>query len=246
MTTRRRTTCAVLQPGYLPWLGFFEQVWRADEFVFLDDVQFDKHGWRNRNRIKGPAGPQWLTVPVRTNGRNQPRICEVEIDATQCRWATKHIQALRTNYGPCPFFDWLFPDLERILSGTWSRLLDLDYALTDLLCAKLGVCANFHRSSTLNTGGDRCGRLVRICQTLGCDHYYSGAAAREYLDEAMFEAAGITVQFQDYRHPTYEQRFGAFVSHLSVVDLLFNCGPRSMDVLLGTTELERLGPLRKI
>jgi hypothetical protein len=235
LTTSRRTTCAVLQPGYLPWLGFFEQVWRADEFVFLDDVQFDKHGWRNRNRIKGPAGPQWLTVPVRTYGRSQPLIREVEIDSTQCRWAAKHIQALRTNYGPCPFFDWLFPDLERSLRRPWSRIAELNYASTKLLCDKLGLRSTFHHSTALHVGGDRCERLIRICQAVGCNHYYSGAAARDYLDIAGFERAGITVEFQDYAHPEYPQRYGAFVSHLSVIDLLFNCGPRSADVLLGTS-----------
>lgn len=224
-------TCVVLQPGYLPWLGFFEQVSRADEFVFLDDVQFDKHGWRNRNRVKGPDGPQWLTVPVRVSGRNRPPIRDVEIDRTQRRWAGKHLQSLRSNYGPCPFFEWLFPDLERTLHLPWSRICELNHALTELLCGKLGLRSTFRHSTALNVGGDRCERLIRICQAVGCNHYYSGTAARDYLDIAGFERAGITVEFQDYAHPEYPQRYGAFVSHLSVIDLLFNCGPRSADIL---------------
>lgn len=228
-----RKTCVVLQPGYLPWLGFFEQVYRADEFVFLDDVQFDKHGWRARNRIKGPAGPQWLTVPVRASGRHQPQIREVEIDATQARWPARHLRALRTNYAPCRFFDWLYPDLEAFLTRPWTHIADLDIALIRLLCTKLGLQCQFRRSSALRLGPGRCQRLVDICRQTGCDHYYSGAAARDYLDPDEFGQAGVTVEFQDYTHPEYPQPHGEFVSHLSVVDLLFNCGPASLSVLTG-------------
>jgi hypothetical protein len=224
-------TCVVLQPGYLPWLGFFDQLERADEFVFLDDVQFDKHGWRNRNRIKGPDGPQWLTVPVRMGGRSWPRICDVTIDSTQRRWVAKHLQSLRSNYGPCPFFDWLYPELEAVLRQPWERIADLDIALVSRLCNLLGLRRSIHRSSPMDIAGDRCERLVEICRRLGCDHYYSGVAARDYLDVALFERAHIGVEFQEYVHPEYAQRYGAFVSHLSVVDLMFNCGPGSLGII---------------
>lgn len=226
-----RRTCVVLQPGYLPWLGFFEQVQRADEFVLLDDVQFDKHGWRNRNRIKGPDGPQWLTVPVRLGGRNQPLIREVEVDPTQTRWAARHLHALQACYGPCPYFDWLYPDVEALLTRTWTHIVELDVALIRLLSDRLGLRTRWHRSSELAVAGGRCARLVDICRRVGCDHYYSGAAAREYLDGSLFDRAGITVEFQDYLHPEYAQRWPPFVSHLSAVDLLLNCGPQSRTVL---------------
>jgi hypothetical protein len=225
-------TCVVLQPGYLPWLGYFEQVHHADVFVHLDDVAFDKHGWRNRNRIKGPDGAQWLTVPVRVSGKEERRIDSVEIDATQRRWIDKHLQALRTNYGPTPFFEWLYPDLEQTLTRGWTHIADLDIALIELLCTKLGVTSEFHRSSQMQITGDRCERLVAFCQQLGCTHYYSGAAASDYLEPDVFAAAGIDVTFQDYVHPTYPQRYGTFVSHLSVIDLLLNCGPQSRAILL--------------
>lgn len=229
-------TCVVLQPGYLPWLGFFEQMHVADEFVFLDDVQFDKHGWRNRNRIKGPGGAQWLTVPVRTGGRGQQCIHDVQIDPTRSRWAEKHVQALRTCYAPCPYFDWLFPELAELLTSGWSRLVDLDLAAVELLCGKLKLRRSVHRSSELELSGDRSGRLVEICRRLGCGAYYSGSAARDYLDLSLFAAAGIEVRFQDYAHPCYPQRFGEFISHLSVVDLLFNVGPRSLEfITVGAT-----------
>jgi len=239
MTPGGRRTCVVLQPGYLPWLGFFEQMHRADEFVFLDDVQFDKHGWRNRNRIRGPEGPLWLTVPIRVSGLGKPHIRDVEIDHTQQRWPARHLHALRTCYGPCPHFDWLYPDLEAVLTQRWTRIAELDIAFIALLCDKLGLDRRTHRSSELSLGaaqadGDvRCGRLVEICGRLGCNHYYSGAAARDYLDESRFRQAGISVEIQHYAHPTYPQRFGGFIPQLSVVDLMFNCGPRSLEIVLG-------------
>jgi len=237
-------TCVVLQPGYLPWLGFFEQMHRADEFVILDDVQFDKHGWRNRNRIKGPTGAQWLTVPVRAKGMDKPLIRDVQIDDTQHRWPAKHLQSLRTNYRPCPFFDWLYPDLEATLLRHWTHIVDLDIALIELLCRKLGLQRPLHRASAIETNDERCQRLVGICHHLGCTHYYSGAAARDYISIPVFQRAGITVEFQDYKHPEYAQRYGPFISHLSIVDLLFNCGPRSLEILLQstTTRTERPTP----
>jgi hypothetical protein len=225
-------TCVVLQPGYLPWLGFFEQMHRADVFVYLDDVQFDKHGWRNRNRIKGPGGPQWLTVPVRLHGLHQPTIREVCIDDAKGGWARKHMQALQTNYGRCPHFDWMQADLEGLLLQGWTSIADLDIALTSLLCAKLGLSRSILRTSSMNLPADRCARLIDICRAVGCNRYYSGAAARDYLDVGGFAEAGIEVAFQDYHHPTYPQRYGDFVSHLSVVDLMYNVGPASLAVIL--------------
>lgn len=233
---RPQRTCVILQPGYLPWLGFFEQVARADEFVFLDDVQYDKHGWRNRNRIKGPSGgPQWLTVPVRVSHLGRPLINAVEIDATQERWIERHLNALRACYGPCRWFEWLFPNIERVLRRPERSLANLDIALIELLCQKLELRASFRRSSEMNISAARCERLVEICQRLSCGRYYSGAAATAYLDIEMFQQAGIEVEFQEYAHPVYPQRFGEFRSHLSVVDLMFNCGPASLDILTAST-----------
>jgi hypothetical protein len=159
-------TCVVLQPGYLPWLGYFEQVHRADVFVHLDDVQYDKHGWRNRNRIKGPSGPQWLTVPVRSG--DGLVIKDVRIDATKVNWAEKHLKTIRMNYGAARFFDWLFPDLENCLREPWERIADLDIALIELLCGKLGLARYFHRSSEMILPQGRCERLIAICERLDC------------------------------------------------------------------------------
>lgn len=221
---------AVLQPSYLPWLGYFDQIARVDAFVFYDDVQYDKNGWRNRNRIRTAEGWQWLTVPVALTGSFGAPISEVEI-VPGAPWARKHLAALAQWYSRTPWFDRYFPLLEEALSRPWERLAELDVHLTVELCRALGLPAVFYRSSELGVGGERSERLLRLCEHFGAREYLTGDAARDYLDVPSFEARGIEVHFQEYRHPTYPQRYEPFVSHLSVVDLLFNCGEESLSTL---------------
>jgi WbqC-like protein len=222
---------AVLQPGYLPWLGFFDQLQRSDCFIFYDDVQYDKNGWRNRNRIKSPTGePHWLTVPVRVQSLSQ-RLIETEIDNRQ-PWARKHLGTIRQFYAKAPYLDRYAPELEQLLLGThWERLCDLDLAVIKLMCAWLGLKRQTMRSSELSIAGDRSQRLVNFCLHVGADHYLSGNAAQEYLDVELFASHGIKVEWQNYNHPTYAQQHGAFVPFLSALDLLLNCGEESAKII---------------
>ncbi len=226
------TTVAVLQPGYLPWLGFFDQVRRADVFVYYDDVQFDKHGWRNRNRIKTQTGPAWLTVPVRHSGRGFPTILDVEIDAG-APWARKHIASIRQAYARAPFVDRYLPALEHLLRHDWQRLVDVDIACAALIADWLGLATRIERSSTLDIGGERSERLINICRRFGATRYLSGDAAQAYLDVALFASAGIEVEWQHYAHPIYPQLHGSFVPYLSAVDLVLNCGDEAPAIAFG-------------
>ncbi|MEK7866791.1 MAG: WbqC family protein [Planctomycetota bacterium] len=228
----------VLQPGYLPWLGFFDQLDRSDMFVLYDDVQFDKHGWRNRNRIKTRDGPMWLTVPVRTKGLGKPRNDEVEIDPTQ-HWAGKHLQAIRTWYGKAPHFARVFAAIEEVLSRPWARLLDLDRALMDAALRLLGLERRVFLASELGIGGGQTARLVAICRHLGADRYLTGDAAKSYLDEGKFTEAGISVEWHGYKHPRYRQLHGEFVPYLSIVDLLMNHGAEALGILTGRLVVEQ-------
>ena len=216
-------TLVVLQPGYLPWLGFFDQFRRADVFVYYDDLQYDKHGWRNRNRIKTQAGAQWLTVPVRHSGLGLPRIVDVEIDQ-RTPWARKHVTSIRQAYARAPFLARYLPELEEIVQQAWERLVDLDLAVTAAMCRWFGLSRTVVRSSQLDVRGEQSERLVRLCQRFGARRYVSGNAAQEYLDTAMFEREGIRVEWQNFVHPTYPQQHGEFVPYLSAIDLLLNCG----------------------
>jgi hypothetical protein len=224
------TTVVILQPSYLPWLGFFDQFDRSDVFVFYDDVQFDKNGWRNRNRIKGPMGATWLTVPVRQSGRAGQAIMDVEIDQSR-PWAVKHLRSLRQFYARSPFLGRYMDGIEEVLCRPWSRLVDLDIELSLRLCGMIGLDREVHRASALGIGGDRSSRLVNICRHFGATRYLSGMAAISYLQGDLFAEAGIEIQFQDYLHPVYPQQFGEFVSHLAVVDLLFNAGPDALRLI---------------
>ncbi|MFZ5585100.1 MAG: WbqC family protein [Thermodesulfobacteriota bacterium] len=224
----------ILQPGYLPWVGFFEQMLKSDVFVIYDDVQYDKHGWRNRNRIKGPNGPVWLTVPVRTTGLNWPRNDQVEIDPTQAKWAAKHLGTLRQHYARAPYFDVYFPPLSEVIARPWKRLLDLDLALIELLAGWLGIEYELVLSSSLAVSDpDPTGRLVHIISQLGGDVFYEGASGRNYLDLERFTRAGIRVEFQNYQPAPYQQQYEGFLPFLSAVDLLFNCGRDGKRLLAG-------------
>ena len=221
----------ILQPGYLPWLGFFEQLAKSDVFVIYDDVYYDKHGWRNRNRIKTPQGAQWLTVPVRVDFR-ETIIRDVKIDNNQI-WPKKHIKRVKQNYSSSLFFDRYFGDFEAIIGKKWEYLIDLDMELIYWLAEELDIKRNIMFSSDLNVQGDRINRLIKICKKVGANKFYEGAAGKSYIDPTDFENEGIKVDFQEYVHPQYRQLYKEFIPYLSAIDLLFNEGENSKRILLG-------------
>ena len=226
-------TIGILQPGYLPWLGFFEQLACVDLFVIYDDVQFEKGSWRNRNRIKTPQGMQWLTVPVLTKGKEFPSIRNVRINNRE-NWRSRHVKALRQNYGKAPYFQAYAPGLFTILGQDRDMLLDLNLALIQWLGRQLGIDTEMVLSSDLDVPGVRTERLIQIIRHLGGNSFYEGAAGKNYIQTEIFLKNSIQVVFQEYRHPVYPQLYGEFISHLSVVDLLFNCGAGSLEIILGS------------
>ncbi len=233
-------TLVVLQPGYLPWLGFFDQMQRSSVFIYYDDVQFDKHGWRNRNRVKAPGGvPHWLTVPVLHSGRNWPAILEVEID-NRSAWARKHVGTLKQFYGKAPHVHRYLPALEEMLERRWALLVDLDLAVTALICSWLGLERRMLRASALGISGKQSERLLALCRHTGARRYLSGDSASDYLDTELFAQHGIEIEWQNYAHPVYPQQHGDFVPYLSIVDLVFNCGEESAAILGRAGAGERL------
>ena len=227
-------TVVVLQPGYLPWLGFFDQMLRADAFVYYDDVQFDKNGWRNRNRIKTTQGAQWLTVPVIQKGRFQQLVCDVEID-NRLPWARKQLATLAQAYARAEHLEPYLSSLVALLSTPPSSLVDLDIALAGLMASWLDISTPIYRSSQLGIAGDQSGRLLEICRHFGATCYLSGAAAKSYLDVDLFARAGIRVEWQEFQHPVYPQLHGPFLPYLSALDLILNVGPGSGSVLRNTS-----------
>jgi hypothetical protein len=216
------------QPQYLPWLGYFDKIDQADCFVVLDNVQFKKNEWQNRNRIRTATGWQWLTVPVLH--KFPQLITEVGVD-NAAPWGRKHFQALISNYHAAPFFASHRPFFEDLYARRWDRLVDLSLAALRYLITALGIETRVVLASELTTEGTSTARLVSICRALGADTYISGAGAHDYLDSGLFESAGIRVEFQEFRCPKYPQQFDGFEPNLSVVDLLLNCGDDALAVL---------------
>ena len=229
---------AILQPSYLPWLGYFDQIASVDRFVLYDDVPFDKNGWRNRNRIKdcSTRGWQWLTVPVRMKSRSGAPICDVEIDQNS-NWRRKHLQALRQWYRKAPYLHRHEEFLEEAFGREWKHLSLLSEYIIREMCRSFGIETPIVLSSELNIEGSRSERLVRICEHFGADEYLSGDAARSYLDLRIFSEAGIRVTFQRYAHPEYPQLYPPFVPYLSAVDAQFNCSPEDLEKFVRKSEV---------
>lgn len=221
-----------MQPGYLPWLGFFELMARCDKFVFLDDVQYTKRDWRNRNRIRTHQGWQWLTVPVLNRNRPYQLIKNVQIN-NQISWQKKHLKALRINYTKSRFFGKFYPEIEYIYSKRWESLCELNVALILYLTKSVSIKTPCIFSSGLNIKSKRTQRIIEICKMLNANELYDSKAAANFLDLSLFEAENIKVKFQNYVHPIYEQVYRPFIPYMSVIDLLFNCGSRALDVIFG-------------
>lgn len=221
--------CVILQPSYIPWRGYFEQIYRADVFVFYDDVQYDKHGWRNRNRIKNHQGGQWLTVPVHSKGvvvESVP-INEIEI-AWEQSWAERHWRAIQQAYGKAPFFQQYAPWLEQVYQRRPARLADFTIPLTIEIAEKLGIYhTRFVRASEMRASGQKTDRLVEILSSLRATHYISGPSAASYIEEDKFRAAGITLEYMEYNYPQYPQLYPPYDPHVTILDLLFMVGPEA-------------------
>lgn len=227
---------AVHQPQYLPWIGYFDKMLRSDVFCYLDNVQFKKNEWQNRNRIKTAQGWQWLTVPV--SYRFPQRINEVRIDADP-GWRKKHLQSLVSNYGKAPFFKEHLPFFKEAYGCEWELVSDLNLFMIEYIRRMLGLAEKPNvLASDFELSDDPNDRLIDICKELGADTYLAGRGSAGYMDFNRFKAAGIRVIVQNFRHPDYPQRFGPFVPGLSIVDLLFNCGPESLKKILQVNPLE--------
>jgi hypothetical protein len=227
--------CVILQPSYIPWRGYFDQINRADVFVFYDDVQYDKHGWRNRNQIKTSRGRQWLTIPVHSHAvvEKSIPIKQVEIDWTK-PWNTSHWKALTFAYGRSPFFR----DYTVLLEPFYQRhdvyLADFTIELTIALARTLGIGhTRFIRSSELVATGQKTDRLIQMLVQLGAKHYISGPSAKDYIEKEKFASAGITLEYMDYNYPEYPQLFAPFDPNLSILDLLFMTGPDALHYIVG-------------
>lgn len=224
---------AIIQSAYIPWKGFFDLISRCDEYVVFDSTQFVKRHWHNRNCIKTANGPVWLTIPVVTKGRYDQLIRQVEISEP---WAEKHWRSIELAYRRAPHFSTVGPMVQ-----AWYEAATKERFLTDInriflggISSYLGIATRIVPDTEYPAAGRKTERLLAIAKAAGATSYLSGPSARDYLDEAMFEAEGIAVEWMSYEgYPEYPQINGPFIHPVSVLDLMFNVGDEAGRYFLG-------------
>lgn len=220
---------AIHQPNYLPHLGFFHKLGGCDVFIVYDVAQFSKNDFHNRNKIKTPRGPLWITVPVRAPHAKPLRAIEID---NSTAWPEKHALSLRANYSRTQHFRDFYDPLTKILTGHWDGLSELNVALIRQIKDWLDLPAELVLSSSLNPpeGLKASERILWLVRAVGGSAYLSGPGGRDYLEPRKFE--DLQLVYDLFRSPSYPQLFGEFVPNLSVVDTLFNCGAKGTRSLL--------------
>jgi hypothetical protein len=225
--------CAISQPTFLPWIGWFDLVDQSDVMIILDDVQFSKQSWQQRNRVRTTNGLEFISVPVRTAGRLFQRIIDCKL--VDDRFVKKTIGTVQANYASAPFFTETFAELVRILKfgASTASLLELNCELILWMADKLGVTTSMIRASALAVSGRRGEHVAAICECVGADTYISPPGAEAYLsdDRAAFERRGISISIHVFEHPEYPQCYLPFMPYASALDLIFNTGPAAGETM---------------
>ncbi len=217
---------AIIQSNYIPWKGYFDIINKVDEFVLYDDTQYTKRDWRNRNLIKTPNGTQWLTIPVLVKGKFEQKIEETLINQDS-DWTKEHMLAFVHNYSKAAYFS----EYRNWLSNLYAQakliknLSEINYLFLSEICKILGIKTKISWSRNYETSGIKTERLLGICKSSNATHYLSGPAAKDYLDEKMFNDSGIAVEWMDYsNYAQYTQLFPPFTHGVTILDFIFNEG----------------------
>jgi hypothetical protein len=224
------------QPYFAPYPGFFYKAFRSDLFVLLDEVQFPQGTtWISRNRFKNHQGTLGITIPVWKKGLGLQKINEVRI-CHQGRWHKKHLESLKTAYASAPYFADHLDFITEMFSDKFERLLDLNSSVIRHLMKALHVETHMVCLSELGISSTGTKRLAEVCQRTGASRFLAQSAAKKYLDERLFLNSGIELTFFTPPSPVYPQLWGDFISNLSAFDLVFNCGPKAYDIMLGSMD----------
>ena len=221
---------AILQSNYIPWKGYFDIIGSVDAFVLYDDMQYTKNDWRNRNKIKTQNGLQWLSIPVRQESLHQKINETIIMDA---KWASNHWKSIAQSYAKAPYFKTYKEQFEALYKGaTQTHLSEINRYFIDAISSILGIKTKIYDSREFVLADGKSERLLALCQDLGATTYLSGPAAKDYLDESIFKAANIAVEWMDYSHyMPYHQLFPPFEHGVSVIDVIFNEGINAKNFL---------------
>ncbi|UTN04614.1 WbqC family protein [Flavobacterium bizetiae] len=222
----------ITQSNYIPWKGYFDSIALADDFVIYDDMQFTKRDWRNRNLIKTQSGVKWLTIPVEVKGKYLQKIRETKI--SDKNWNNDHWNVIKQVYGKSANFNYYKDFFEDLYLNTTSKYLtEINFRFISAICEILNIKTNFHFSSDFSLKEERSERLLDLCLKLNGTDYFSGPAAKVYMNERIFEEAGVKINYFDYSaYPEYEQLYPPFVHGVSILDLLFNEGIEARNYLI--------------
>ena len=225
------TRVAIMQPTYLPWCGYFGLMQSVDIFIFLDSVQFARRSWQQRNQIKTSQGAQWLTLPVVSKGKREQLISEAELDMSS-NFVNTHCKTIETNYAKTENFKELSPGLLRSLQTQQMFLANFNINIIEHCCALMNIKTLRLRSSEMSSRGNKADLLASLCGEVGATQYISPPGSKVYLDESSaFKEIGVHVSYFNYRHPEYPQLFGNFLPYMSIIDMLFNCGQSSAELI---------------
>lgn len=209
------------QPAYIPWLGYFDKIFKSDIFIFLDSVQYEKNSFTNRNKIKTPQGEMWLTVPVMTKGHIDKTLAETQIDNKQ-NWGKKHLNSIFMNYKKAPYFNELYPKLENLYHQEHELLSVMCFEHLVFWLHELGIEKQIVKSSELNIESKKSDLILDLCKHFQADRYISGAMGKNYICEESFTTNNIMVEYQEYKHPVYPQLWGEFLPYMSILDFCMN------------------------
>ncbi len=219
------------QPEHMPWLGFFHKVTMADVFVILDNVQFRKDYFQNRNQIRTAYGKTWITVPV----KNKMAMIDKLKISYEHKWVSRYLNLIKENYSKSQFYSKYMDELIQKFNSNFDCLCDLNIEIIIFLLESLGIQTKILRASELNLPYCEDGTAINlnICKSVGADVYISGISGKEYLDESSFKTNNIKIEYQEFHHPIYKQQLEPFIPCMSTIDLLFNYGDNSLNVING-------------
>lgn len=226
---------SIHQPNFVPWLGYFYKISKSNVFVILDNVQFTKNGFTNRNRIKTPQGENWLTLPVIQSGKFGQDINECVIFNKPLH-TKKIITSVMSNYRKAKFFNNYFDKFSEVINGADDSLCNLNISLIKWIAAELGIDTRIVIASQLeNINGESTERLVSICKNLNATHYLAGLGAKKYQEDELFTSENIQIINTPFKYPNYEQLWGEFIPNLSVLDVMFNLGSDELKKIINET-----------
>ncbi len=221
----------ISQPAYLPWLGYFDKIKNSDVYVFFDTVPMGDRSFSNRNKIKTPQGPKWLTIPVKTGGDLRKSLIK-DVETASDTWQKSHWFQIMDNYKKAPFWNEYSPELELFYQKPYTKLSDVCWDMLQILVKAFDLKTRLVRSSDLPVfSSQKDYLLLDILKHVGADHYISGAMGKDYIHEEAFREAGISLSYQEYAPQKYQQLFGEFIPCLAAIDLLFNEGPKSISFI---------------